>query len=314
MFVLQDSRLMTFGSFADVETTPHFELLPNMGQFPLDIQMLVDTEGWLKSRITFRTEAFDGVTVENIANCLQYIVQQCVEQPGAPLESFALLTDKDMDTIKQFSCGISRPEYMKRPLTHETVEAIAFESPERQCLCFEGEWLSYGEVNARASALAGQLSALGVGPGVVVGLMLERSFELVVSILAVFKAGGCYLPCDPSYPDDRLSIYLEDGKALVVLTQAAHMDRGRTMVGSGVVVLDVNTLAQAAATAPLKSAGPEDPAYIIFTSGSTGRPKGVMVPHRGLTDLMPWLVDMYHLGKLLLYLLTKVFIGYWVVN
>jgi non-ribosomal peptide synthetase component F len=104
------------------------------------------------------------------------------------------------------------------------------------------------------------------------------------------------LPCDPSYPDDRLSIYLEDGKALVVLTQAAHVDRGRSMVGSGVVILDVNELSQAAATAPLKSAGPEDPAYLIFTSGSTGRPKGVVVPHRGFRDHINGSIEFYEMN------------------
>jgi non-ribosomal peptide synthetase component F len=205
----------------------------------------------------------------------------------------------------RFSMGPERPDYLSAPLVHEAFAAIASSSPERQCLCYEGEWLSYGEVNARANAVAGQLSALGVGPGVVVGLMLERSFELVISILAVFKAGGCYLPCDPDYPDDRLSVYLEDGKAIVALSQAKHLERASNMVDNDVAVIDVNKLSQENggqskyATAPLKPPGPEDPAYIIFTSGSTGRPKGVVIPHRGVRDLMPWLVEMYSLSKYL---------------
>jgi len=149
-------------------------------------------------------------------------------------------------------------------------------------------------------ALASQLAALGVGPGVVVGLMLYRSFELVVSIMAVLQAGGCYLPCDPSYPDERLAVYLEDAAAHVVLVQAEHAQRAQDMVGTHIPIVDVAVFSastEARHGPELQCACPEDPAYIIFTSGSTGRPKGVMVPHRGLRDLMPWLQDMYKLSK-----------------
>jgi non-ribosomal peptide synthetase component F len=148
------------------------------------------------------------------------------------------------------------------------------------------------------------LASLGVGPGVVVGVMLDRSFELVISILSVLKAGGCYLPCDPAYPDDRLSVYLEDGNAFLVLASLKHAQRARSMVGDGIPVLDICVEAAvtpaAVGSVPLRQLGPDDPAYIIFTSGSTGRPKGVVVAHRGLRDLLPWLVDMYALSKCLL--------------
>jgi len=130
--------------------------------------------------------------------------------------------------------------------------------------------------------------------------MLDRSFELVVSILAVMQAGGCYLPCDPSYPDDRLAVYVEDGKAVAVLTQAHLSERAEALVGSEVRVVDIAILDTLAPGALVQVPSPEDPVYIIFTSGSTGRPKGVVIAYRGLRDLVPWLVDRHGVGKLCL--------------
>jgi len=105
-----------------------------------------------------------------------------------------------------------------------------------------------------------------------------------VSILAVMKAGGCYLPCDPSYPDDRLAVYLEDAKAAMMMVQAAHVQRAETLVAGSVPIVDVAEPISKDTSALVKSPGAEDPAYIIFTSGSTGRPKGVVIPHRALRD------------------------------
>ena len=111
-----------------------------------------------------------------------------------------------------------------------------------------------------------------------------------------------YLPCDPNYPDDRLAIYLEDAHASVLLTEPAHRERAACLVDASCPVLDT-----AEACARGRSGGsssalsgrakPEDPAYIIFTSGSTGRPKGCVLPHRGLQDMLPWLIDFYLLGE-----------------
>jgi hypothetical protein len=245
----------------------------------------------------FMAEIFDRVSIDRLLNSFVTVLEQVVDNMAAPALSGSLLGPGDALEAARLSMGVERPEYLTAPLVHEAFEAIAAEFPERKCLCYEGEWLSYGEVNARSTTLAGQLSSLGIGPGVVVGLMLERSFELVVSILAVFKAGGCYLPCDPSYPDDRLSVYLEDGAAVLVLVKPEHAARAHDLVPASVSVVDIKTVS--AASSPLKPPGPEDPAYVIFTSGSTGRPKGVMVPHRGLRELTSWLVELYTLGKII---------------
>ena len=136
------------------------------------------------------------------------MLENLVENVNALALAGSLLGPRDAVEAARLSMGEERPEYLSAPLVHDAFEAVAAKSPDRRCLCYEGEWLSYGEVAARVTVGAARLAGLDVGPGVVVGVMLERSFALVVSILAVLSAGGCYLPCDPSYPDDRLAVYL----------------------------------------------------------------------------------------------------------
>lgn len=118
-----------------------------------------------------------------------------------------------------------------------------------------------------------------------------------------FDATGGYLPCDPDYPDDRLSIYLEDAKAPVLLTQVEHLSRARSLVGDDCRVLEVQTVLSEVAGAPgnppADRSSYDGVAYVIFTSGSTGRPKGVQLPHRSMADLLPYLVELHDLSEYL---------------
>jgi nonribosomal peptide synthetase DhbF len=251
------------------------------------------------------TSLFTAETVERWSQqfvLLLHQLAQASETHALTINNLSLMPETELDLVQGFSIGEERPEYLSAPLIHEAFDAVAASSPTQRCLCYEGEWLNYLQASQRVSQLADHLIYAGVKPGVVVAIMLERSFDLVVSIMAVFKAGGCYLPCDPSYPDDRLAIYLEDAAAKIVLVQEQYLQRAESMVGAGVPVLDVSLLVSSKphekkGSAAVESAGPEDPAYIIFTSGSTGRPKAVVIPHRGVRDLMPCLVDQFKLNS-----------------
>lgn len=267
---------------------------PDVGRLRGDLQLVIyQFKTRLRCSFFYNNEIFCEESAKGMAQTMVSVLRLGVANPQAPV--VLGLDSSEKTRIAQFSIGPERLQYFKAPLVQEAFAAVALQHPDRRCLCYEGEWLSYGEVAERVQAAASGLAVLGVGPGTVVGVMLDRSFELIVSILAVLSAGGCYLPCDPSYPDDRLAVYLEDGNAPIVLVQARHDERATSMVGSNVRVVDVAGLAGDGSTA-LKNPGPEDPAYIIFTSGSTGRPKGVVIPHRGLRDLLPWLVDRHRIG------------------
>ena len=189
----------------------------------------------------------------------------------------------------------------------ELFQAQVARTPEATAVVFEGACLSYGELNGRANRLARLLIARGVGPESLVAVVMERSADLVVALLAVVKAGGAYLPVDPGYPADRISYLLTDAAPVLALTDQASAAK---VTGAGLPALPVLVLDDPALVAELAGLDgadvtdaerpaalvPQHPAYVIYTSGSTGRPKGVAVPHGGVVNRLAWMQGEYGLG------------------
>ncbi|MGO8795977.1 MAG: amino acid adenylation domain-containing protein [Candidatus Sulfotelmatobacter sp.] len=176
------------------------------------------------------------------------------------------------------------------PLTrgpHELIEDQVERTPDAPALTIGAEQLSYRELNARANRLARFLREWGVGPESLVGVCLDRSFDSVVSLLAILKAGGTYLPLDPNFPKDRLAFMLADSEVSLVLTSSSARE-SLPETSACVILLDAEekSLAQAPATNLASITESEHLAYIIYTSGSTGKPKGVMVPRRALVNFL----------------------------
>ncbi len=170
--------------------------------------------------------------------------------------------------------------------------ARAAAGPDRLALVAGTDTLTYGTLDARASALAEVLRTRGVGPDVVVGLCLDRSIAMIVGALATLKAGGAYLPLDPDYPDARLAFLLENAQAAVLITAPATAARVAWRVGRRVILYETGEIAetspQTTTCPPVLAARPSDLAYVIYTSGSTGHPKGVEISHASLTNLITW--------------------------
>ncbi len=168
---------------------------------------------------------------------------------------------------------------------HRLVQEQAARTPGQTAVTCEGRSLTYAELDARANQLARRLASLGVGPDVLVGLMAERSVELMVGLLAIHKAGGAYVPLDPTYPRDRIAYMVEDAKVPVLLTQErlrSDLPKHRAKV----ICLDSDWPSIATESAEPFDGGaePRHLAYVIYTSGSTGKPKGVMVEHRNVVN------------------------------
>ncbi len=179
--------------------------------------------------------------------------------------------------------------YDPEDCVHQAFEAQVTRTPEAEALAFEGESLSYADLNAAANRLAHKLIGMGVKPGVTVGLHLPRSSGLVIAALAILKAGGAYLPMDPAYPADRTALYLKDSQAGVVITNA---DLTAALTGSDAQILDIAaSVADQPEINPQSGVTGADLAYMIYTSGSTGRPKGVMVEHRNVANFFVGMDD-----------------------
>ncbi|HEX8275247.1 MAG TPA: amino acid adenylation domain-containing protein [Longimicrobiaceae bacterium] len=238
----------------------------------------------------YGTGRFDADAVERMLGHFHAVLAAFADAPEGRLGDVSLLApDEARRVAEEWSGSDAVPA---EPLSHELVAAQAARTPDAPALRFRGETVAYAELDRRANRLAHHLRALGVGPETRVGVMLERTPELVVALLAVLKAGGAYLPLDPAYPAERLAFMLEDAGARVVVTEAQLAGR---LPAEGVHPVAVDAERGAIAgrpdTAPESGVLPENLSHVIYTSGSTGRPKGVMVRHASVAARLHWLRD-----------------------
>ena len=213
--------------------------------------------------------------------------EQMLEGLERPHRGQTLMSGKELEQllVRWNATGV---EYRRERCVHELIEEQAERRGEAEAVVFEGEGLSYGELNRRANRVAHYLREQGVGPDMVVGLCVERSLEMVVGMVGVLKAGGAYVPLEPGYPAERLEYMVADSGPAVVLTQAGVAERlGKITVPKLRLDQDGQQLeGYSAENVGREESGlkPEHLAYVIYTSGSTGRPKGVMVSHGNVVN------------------------------
>jgi amino acid adenylation domain-containing protein len=191
-------------------------------------------------------------------------------------------------------------EYEVRGGVHELFEEVARAHGGRVAVEYEGEALTYAELNTRANRLAHHLRGLGVGPETLVGICVERSLEMIVALLGVLKAGGAYVPLDVAYATERLSLMLEDARVTVLLTQS-KLTESLSGYGARVVCLDSDSARSELARRSGENLGPQSTtanlAYVLFTSGSSGRPKGVAVEHGQLLNYVNGILEKLSLAS-----------------
>ncbi|MEM9433531.1 MAG: MupA/Atu3671 family FMN-dependent luciferase-like monooxygenase [Pseudomonadota bacterium] len=214
-----------------------------------------------------------------IAARLGDIARQIANELEIETTALTLLPAKEHAQIVE-TWNATETEFPAELCTHEAFEAQVERTPDAEALSFEGESLTYAELNARANQMAHKLIDMGVGPDVITGLHLPRSTDLVVGALAIMKAGGAYLPMDPSYPADRTALYIEDSGTQVIITSN---DLAKNIRSEAVQTLIAGDLSGKESN-PTTGVNAKNLAYMIYTSGSTGRPKGVMVEHRNVSN------------------------------
>ncbi|WP_158881412.1 non-ribosomal peptide synthetase [Amycolatopsis anabasis] len=242
----------------------------------------------------------DGLPeITDLAKRFRRILEVFLAAPEKSVAALDLLSaaERCQAVIAPNRTAVDVPRSTLRALLSDQVAR----SPERTALSFESAALSYAELDRRAEALAAVLVEWGVGPESIVGVHLDRSVELVVALVAVLKAGGAYLPLDPSYPVDRLRFMVGDAAPVVVLTtaggSAAFGDAVCVEVaGWGGVVSVLAGSNRSERSRPRQQVRPEHPAYVIYTSGSTGRPKGVVVSHGAIVNRLRWMQAEFGLG------------------
>jgi amino acid adenylation domain-containing protein len=273
-------------------------LLPihnHTSKFDLLLSMNEDG-GALKGSLEYSTDLFDEATIERTLGHFEILLQSIATDTAQQLDGLRLLAAEEEHHLL-FELNATRVDYPLDNLIHQQFEAQAARTPDSVALVFEAEQLSYRELNRRVNQLAHFLRGLGVGPEVLVGVMMERSLEMVVSLLGVLKAGGAYVPLEPGYPVDRLAYLAQDARVSVVLTQERLSEKLRVSAAR-VISVDKEwpTIELHSAENPISVVTGSNLAYVIYTSGSTGQPKGAMNTHRAICNRLLWMQDAYELN------------------
>jgi amino acid adenylation domain-containing protein len=265
--------------------------------YPLSVVVMPGTE--LLLRIIYDRCRFDDNTITRMLGHFQTLLEAIATNPHQSLGEFPLLTPIERHQLL-VEWNNTQADYPKNGCIHELFAAQAEKTPDAVAVVFEDQQITYQQLNCHANQLAHHLQKLGVKPEVLVGICVERSIEMVVGLLGILKAGGVYLPLDPSDPEERLTFMLEDAQVSVLLTQKqlleelpglqATLQQNSPIPNPKVVCLnaDWGTILRGSEANPVSTVTAENLAYVIYTSGSTGQPKAVAIPHKGLLNLVFW--------------------------
>ncbi len=256
-------------------------------RFDITLSMAEEPDG-LNATIEYNTDLFNADTIVRMAGHFQTLLEGIVADPDRHITTLPLLTEAERRQML-VEWNNTATDFPREACIHELFEQQVEQRPYALAVTYEGEQLTYLDLNRRANQVARYLRKLGVGPDVLVGICTERSLEMVVGILGILKAGSAYLPLDPTYPAERLGFMLQDSAVPVLLTQL-HLAERLPAHAAQVVHLDADweAIAQESDENVCSGATAEDLAYVIYTSGSTGKPKGVVLRHRGLCNLATW--------------------------
>jgi len=257
-----------------------------------DLTLLLEEAGEeIEGRLIYAKTLFDGATIERWVGYWVRLLEGMVADESQAVDRIDMLGADERRLVVQ-DWNATTVVYPQDKCIHELFETQVERTPEAVAVVCGGRELTYGELNARANRLAHHLHSRGVRPDDRVAICVERSIEMVVALLAVLKAGGGYVPLDPSYPADRLGYMIADSAPVVVLSDVGGR-RALIGLGGSVPVIDIGDEAEWAKeleSNPDLVVGltPQHLAYVIYTSGSTGTPKGVMIAHRELSNLVQW--------------------------
>ena len=251
--------------------------------------------GGIAGAVEFRTDVFDAASIQTLIERLQRVLEAMTADPERRLSWIDVLTEAEHAGLDQWGNrgvltrpgppAVSIPALFGAQVAR-TPDAVALS-------CGERSW-TYRELDEATNRLAHLLAGQGVGPGAYVALLVERSAQAIIAVLAVLKTGAAYVPVDPHYPDARIGFVFADAAPVAVISTAGL---GARLGGKGVVVIDVDDpVIDTYPCTGLSGAAGDDIAYLIYTSGTTGVPKGVAITHHNITELLKSLDDSLAVG------------------
>jgi len=282
MFVLQNAPMepleLSGLTFSPLETAS------GTAKFDLSL-VLAEMEDGLSVSFEYNTDLFDESTIVRLMDHFEILLTGIIEKPEQRIGELSILTESEQQQML-VQWNATETDFPADKCMHQWFETLAAEKPAAIAVSFNDQQLTYQELNERANQLARYLQKFDLGEEGLVGICMERSLEMVVSILGTLKAGGAFIPLDPAYPQDRLSFMITDSVISVLLTQqelAEHFTNHATKIIS--VDAEWDSIAREQSDNLNLPLDPLNLAYVIYTSGSTGKPKGTMLQHYGWCNL-----------------------------
>ncbi len=269
-----------YGSFRLTELPP----ISCGAMYDLSVFLVDRRDGWRIS-CEYNTDLFEAETVRRLLSCFGTLLRGIAADASRPISQLPVLDDAGRQALL-VDWNATSAIYPKDVTTPQLFMDQARRTPDAPAVTCE-RTLSYRELDEASSRLAHELRQRGVGPGKIVGVMLNRSTDLVVALMATLKAGGAYAPIDPAHPPERIAYVASHSGLATLITRSTLCDR-LVQCQAPVLLIDNDAAAIAAhpATPPELTAGPKDVAYVLYTSGSTGTPKGVQIGHRSLVNVL----------------------------
>ena len=272
--------------------------LPGLAVSPVEIEnettnfdlSLCTFDDPLTGELKYKTDLFDGSTIERMAGHFQTLLEGIVANPDQRIAELPILIEAEKRQLL-VEWNATQSDYPKDKCVHELFEEQVERTPDATAVVFNGHRLTYRELNGRANQLAHYLRSLGVGPEKLVGICVERSMDMLIGLLGILKTGGAYVPLDPAYPAERLAFMVKDAQVSVLLTEekllkCVELSTAGSQVAFRLVFLDRDweMICQESAENPVSGVHADNLAYVIYTSGSTGKPKGVLIQHGGIVN------------------------------
>jgi len=245
--------------------------------------------------LEYNSRLFHKRRIDFFIDAYGVLLRDFLSGKDLPMDGISLVSRRTEQLILQEWQGDTRP-LSGGLCIHGLVEKQAALSGGKTALIFKGNELSFEMLNARANDVAALLIGKGIGREAIVGVSLERSFEMVIALLGILKAGAAYLPMEPTHPSEYKKYLIEDSGLSVILTKGRY--RGElSALGYPIELICLDEIAQGGTHAnPADRVGPENRAYVFYTSGSTGKPKGVDILHEGLLDRILWMDRIFRFG------------------
>ncbi|ROM69630.1 non-ribosomal peptide synthetase [Pseudomonas brassicacearum] len=271
-----------------------FDIGATAAKFDLSLELTPSADGY-QARWEYNSDLFEAATVERMATQFQTLAESAVRDAEQRIYDLDLLCASEKTRMLEH-WNATDVSFHPVAALHHLFEQQVEQTPDAIAVSFEGQHLSYRQLNEKANQLAHHLIQQGVGPDDLIAICLERSVEMVIGLLGILKAGGAYVPIDPHYPDERIAYMLEDASPVWTLTQRSLIDRA-VLQNSNSLCLDSDAVpfARQPKTNPERSPEPACLAYCIYTSGSTGKPKGSLNSHQAIINRILWMQDAFAL-------------------